>query len=111
MENLFNNQALWNAVGIAVAALIIFVLTTYAAKIGSKNLRMVKFYWGKFEPVAVEAVDQSTDKINVQLEKLTQIPASTWAMIIPSFLLALGDMLEKAAVEPVREVTISDTAK
>ena len=111
MEALYNDQTFWQAVGYVLAALFVFVLTTYAAKVGSKNLRMVKFYWGKFEPVAVEAVDQSTDKINVQLEKLTQIPASTWAMIIPSFLLALGDMLEKAAVEPVREVTISDTAK
>lgn len=109
MEALFHNQAFWNAVGIFMGILVSMAGASLAIRVLSKNLRMAVYYWRQFEPKAIAATNEPSDPIIKKLSALTKLPPELYVAFLPVFFKALGDGLDAALVQSVKEVKITES--
>jgi len=115
LNGLFANPELLQALATMTAAAVLLGITGIMVAFSTKEITIhLKSAWVTFRAnlqVAIEAVDEPGDLVNVELDKLLdKITPANWneysAMFLPKFLRALADGLDRLAAPP-QEVTIT----
>lgn len=101
MHRLFSEPmlAVWGLLGTALGTLLILALTLWA---GRQFARQARELWrtlrGRHDEI-VHSVDEPTDPVIVQLERVSRVPAAVWAAFLPAFLNALAAGLDRALAD------------
>jgi hypothetical protein len=97
LNDIFVNTQVLQYLATAAAVLILLGINVLALRYGlGKHIAAGIEWYRRNEPKIAAAVDEPTDNVNMQLEKLTGISAATWAGILPVIEKAL-----KAGIEAI----------
>ena len=97
MHRLFSEPmlAVWGLLGTLLGTLLILALTLWA---GRQFARQARELWRTLrgrQAEIVHSVDEPTDPVIVQLERVSRVPAAVWAAFLPAFLNALAAGLDR----------------
>jgi hypothetical protein len=101
MNGIVSDQALvvWSALGTVLGTLLILAATLWASRALVEQARAV---WrvARGERAALVAVlDEPGDPLIARLEAITGLRAAVWAALLPAFLNALADGLDRALAD------------
>lgn len=96
MNDIFADPSVIKALATIAASIVLVAVSLVAVRVGVGNLRKAwQLVRGEL-PAFVGQLDEATDPFIRKLELNTGIPAAVWVSLLPAFLNALGEGLDKA---------------
>lgn len=112
MDAIFADEQFWQSVGYVIGMVIVAVITAFALRYASKEMRQAWRYLRGNLDWAITKVDEPGDPLIILLDRY--IPGQTdkaLSAMLPAILRAAADALDKVLAEPPQEVAVGDTAK